>query len=253
MTVSVFICTYNRGNLIDGTLCAVIERQTRKPDEIVVVNGGGTNDCHATIVKWQKLFPTLREIKTKNVNLATSRNIGLPQCKGDIILQTDDDAEPFPNWIERLIDEHQKHPEAGVIGGNVVDASGKGLIFKIADATTFTHFNEENYCETRTVPGVNSSYKRDTIEKVGGMIPKCSEEKMWIIIGVASKQATRFFHFLTLRFIITIALHGEDFITSSTCMDVLTCWYGENGKICIVAIRMAYTICAILLSSAISV
>lgn len=135
----------------------------------------------------------------------------------------------------------------------MVDASGKGLIFKIADATTFTHFNEENYCETRTVPGVNSSYKRDTIEKVGGMIPKCSEEKMWIIIGVASKQATRFFHFLTLRFIITIALHGEDFITSSTCMDVLTCWYGENGKICIVAIRMAYTICAILLSSAISV
>ena len=96
MTVSVFICTYNRGNLIDGTLCAVIERQTRKPDEIVVVNGGGINDCHATIVKWQKLFPTLREIKTKNVNLATSRNIGLSQCKGDIILQTDDDAEPFP-------------------------------------------------------------------------------------------------------------------------------------------------------------
>ena len=40
MTVSVFICTYNRGNLIDGTLCAIIERQTRKPDEIDVVNVG---------------------------------------------------------------------------------------------------------------------------------------------------------------------------------------------------------------------
>lgn len=167
MKISVFICTYNRGNLIDGTLRALIEQQTMKPDEIVVVNGGGPNDCHATIEKWQKHFPELREIKTKNVNLATSRNTGLPQCKGDIILQTDDDAEPFPNWIERLADEHQKHPEAGVIGGNVVDASGEGLIFKIADATTFTHFNEEGYCETRTVPGVNSSYKRDTIEKVG--------------------------------------------------------------------------------------
>lgn len=167
MTVSVFICTYNRGNLIDGTLRAIIEKQTRIPDEIVVVNGGGKNDCHATITKWQKSFPTLREIKTKNVNLATSRNIGLPQCKGDFILQTDDDAEPFPNWIERLVDEHQKHPEAGVIGGNVVDASGEGLIFKIADATTFTHFSGNDYCEARTVPGVNSSYKRNVIAKVG--------------------------------------------------------------------------------------
>lgn len=167
MKVSVFICTYNRGNLIDGTLNAIINRQTKLPDEIVVVNGGGINDCHATIEKWQRQFPALREIKTKNVNLATSRNVGLPQCIGDIIIQTDDDAEPFPDWIERLIEEHEKHPEAGVIGGNVIDASGDSLLFKIADATTFTHFNGSEYIETRTVPGVNSSYKREVIQKVG--------------------------------------------------------------------------------------
>lgn len=167
MKVSVFICTYNRGNLIDGTLHSLIETQTRKPDEIVVVNGGGDNDCHDTIAKWQKKFTDLHEIKTINVNLATSRNIGLPKCKGDIILQTDDDAAPYPNWIERLLEEHISHPEAGVIGGNVVDASGEGLIFKIADATTFTHFRGSGWTETRTVPGVNSSYKRDVIEKVG--------------------------------------------------------------------------------------
>lgn len=165
--ISVFICTYNRGNLIDGTLKTIIEGQNRLPDEIVVVNGGGKDDCASTLDKWKKIFPNLREIKTQNVNLATSRNVGLPQCKGDIIIQTDDDAEPFPDWIERLINEHEKHPEAGVIGGNVVDASGKGLLFKIADAMTFTHFVGNGYSETRTVPGVNSSYKREVIEKVG--------------------------------------------------------------------------------------
>lgn len=165
MKVSIFICTYNRGNLIDGTLRAIITRQTMMPDEIVVVNGGGKNDCSDTIAKWQKEFPALREIKTENVNLATSRNIGLPQCEGDIIIQTDDDAEPFPDWIERLVEEHKRHPEAGVIGGNVVDASGKGLLFKIADATTFPFKNEMT--EVRSVPGVNSSYKREVIAQVG--------------------------------------------------------------------------------------
>lgn len=165
MKVSVFICTYNRGNLIDGTLHAIIKDQSLLPDEIVVVNGGGVNDCADTLKKWKKEFPALREIKTQNVNLATSRNVGLPECKGDIIIQTDDDAEPFPNWIERLVEEHKKHPEAGVIGGNVVDASGKGLLFKIADATTFPHY--ENITEVRSVPGVNSSYKREVIKFVG--------------------------------------------------------------------------------------
>lgn len=163
--VSVFICTYNRGTLIDGTLRAIIKGQTMPPDEIVVVNGGGVNDCAATIAKWQNAFPQLREIKTSNVNLATSRNVGLPQCKGDIIIQTDDDAEPFGNWIERLVEEHGRHPEAGVIGGDVVDASGKGLLFKIADATTFPH--NKGVVEVRSVPGVNSSYKRAVIEQVG--------------------------------------------------------------------------------------
>lgn len=113
MTITVFICTYNRGNLIDGTLRSLIEGQTKKPDEIIVVNGGGENNCHATIEKWQRKFSELKEIKTKNINLATSRNIGLPMCNGDIILQTDDDAEPFSDWVERLVNEHKKHPEAG--------------------------------------------------------------------------------------------------------------------------------------------
>lgn len=164
---SVLICTYNRGDLIDGTLRALIEGQNRVPDEVVVVNGGGEHDCAAVIEKWQRAFPALREIKTRNVNLATSRNIGLPQCKGDIILQTDDDAEPFPDWVERLVLEHERHPEAGVIGGNVVDASGEGLLFKIADATTFTHFIGDSFVEANTVPGVNSSYKKKVIEQVG--------------------------------------------------------------------------------------
>lgn len=163
--ISVLICTYNRGELINGTLRAIIKGQSMLPDEIVVVNGGGECDCTHVLNKWKKEFPTLREIKTNNVNLATSRNIGLFQCQGDLIIQTDDDAEPFPDWIERLVEEHKMHPEAGVIGGNVVDASGEKLIFKIADATTFTFMDK--ILEVRTVPGVNSSYKRKVIEQVG--------------------------------------------------------------------------------------
>ncbi|MDO6429409.1 glycosyltransferase [Flavitalea sp. BT771] len=165
MNLTVLICTYNRGNLIYGTLQSLIEEQELPPDEIVVVNGGGPNDCFAAVEYWRARFPGLKHIKTKNINLAASRNIGLSHCSGAIVLQTDDDARPFPDWVKRMKEAHEKFPNAGVIGGEVVDASGRGLLFTVAGAVTFPWYGSIK--EVRTVPGVNASYKKELIEQVG--------------------------------------------------------------------------------------
>ena len=74
---------------------ALINNQNRIPDEIIIINGGGEKNCQSTLVKWKSIFSNLKVIKTENINLANSRNIGLPYCKGDLILQTDDDARPL--------------------------------------------------------------------------------------------------------------------------------------------------------------
>jgi len=165
MKTTVFICTYNRGNLINGTLEALINNQTRNLNEIIVVNGGGENDCQETLEKWRKEFPQLKIIKTKNKNLAASRNVGLPHCKGDLILQTDDDARPFRNWIEEIVKAHKNNPDSGVVGGRVIDASRGNFLSKIADIATFP--NHKKVQKVRSVPGVNSSYKKEVIEMIG--------------------------------------------------------------------------------------
>ena len=76
---------------------ALIYNQNRRPDEIVIVNGGGKNNCQPILKKWKIIFPSINIITIKNINLATSRNVGLPFCNGDLILQTDDDARPLPD------------------------------------------------------------------------------------------------------------------------------------------------------------
>ena len=144
---------------------ALINKQNRKPDEIIIVNGGGENDCQDTLEKWRKKFPAINIIQTKNKNLAASRNIGLPHCSGDLILQTDDDARPFPNWIEEMVKAHKNNPDCGVIGGKVIDASRGNFLSKIADIATFP--DHKTIQKVRSVPGVNSSYKKEVIESVG--------------------------------------------------------------------------------------
>ena len=143
----------------------MINNQTRKPDEIVIVNGGGDSNCQPTLKKWKRLFRQIKIIKIENVNLAASRNVGLPFCQGDLILQTDDDARPLPDWIEKLEKTHARYPSAGVIGGDVVDAGGRSFLSQIADVATFPHHDRIHL--VRNVPGVNSSYKREVIEQVG--------------------------------------------------------------------------------------
>jgi len=146
-------------------LDALINNQNRIPDEIIIVNGGGENDCQKILEKWQKEFPAINIIQTKNKNLAASRNVGLAYCSGDLILQTDDDARPFPNWIEEMVKAHKNNPDYGVIGGRVIDASRGNFLSKIADITTFPNHNSTQ--KVRSVPGVNSSYKKEVIESVG--------------------------------------------------------------------------------------
>jgi GT2 family glycosyltransferase len=168
VTVSVLICTYNRSTLLAQCLDALVERTTVKPDQIVVVNGGDAR-ADAVVEKVRsgaKAFEVqVCLVKTVNKNLAASRNVGLPHCTGDIVAMTDDDAEVFPDWVAQLGRAHAEHPEAGAVGGMVIGAETTSLVSRVADRVTFPTFPAPGY--VRTLPGVNVSYKRAAVQRVG--------------------------------------------------------------------------------------
>ena len=145
---------------------ALIEGTDEKPDQVVVVIGGDTRSD--PIVEAYKDHPDIevKLVKTKNVNLATSRNIGLLHCTGDIIAMTDDDAEVFPDWVTRMKEAHAAHPEAGAVGGAVIGSTSKSsFLSRLADLATFPSPSETKY--VRTLPGVNISYKRKVLDEIG--------------------------------------------------------------------------------------
>ena len=193
MKFSVLICTYNRADLLAQCLEALIGGTSEQPDEIVIVNGGDERADQVVRAKREELRAKGEEqraksreqsaksqeqraksqgqgieiklIKTVNKNLATSRNVGLPHCTGDIVAMTDDDAEVFPDWVTQMKRLHAEHPEAGVIGGAVVGADSDSFISRLADQVTFSSPRDARY--VRTLPGVNVSYKRAVVDGVG--------------------------------------------------------------------------------------
>ncbi len=165
ISFSVLICTYQRHHLLDKALRALLLNTEEKPDQVIIVNGG---DEHANqvIKKYQDISGIQLEfIQTENKNLATSRNIGLARCKGEIIAMTDDDAEVFPDWVSRMKKAHQEHVESGAVGGLVLGSNTDTLVSRVADAIAFPGWSHAQ--AVRTLPGVNISYKRNYIEKIG--------------------------------------------------------------------------------------
>ena len=164
-TFSVLICTYNRHELLQKALHALIEGTQEKPDLIVVVNGGDERADRVVESFMERHGVEVKLVKTVNKNLAASRNVGLLHCTGDIIAMTDDDAEVFSDWVTQMKRAHRERPEAGAVGGPVIGTNTESLVGKVADLITFPNWPEPRYI--RTLPGVNISYKREVVERVG--------------------------------------------------------------------------------------
>ena len=129
MRVSVIIPTYGRPECLKRCLKA-LARQTKRPDEVIVVTREVDLDSKRIIAHLRSLYEEAFVLKGLTVAMSgksVAINTGLEVAKGDIICLTDDDADSHPDWIE-IITQHFRDPIlAGVGGRDVVIENGKSV------------------------------------------------------------------------------------------------------------------------------
>jgi GT2 family glycosyltransferase len=74
-----------------------------------------------------------------NLGLAGAGNRARREARGELLVLLHDDAEVEPGWLEALVETADRHPEAGAVGGKVLNPDGSlqnaGMILW-RDATT---------------------------------------------------------------------------------------------------------------------
>lgn len=165
MKLSVLIATYNRKRLFEQCLNYLVKEAKKFPDEVVIVVGGrdGTDKI---VCQFQKVYRFIKLVEIENKSLGDSQNKGLPHCTGDIIATLDDDAFVFPDWVDMVKTAHAGHPEAGCIGGRVINLFPNNLIARLESHIGMPYDKKIGFY-TRTVAGVSCSYKREVMEKIG--------------------------------------------------------------------------------------
>ena len=129
MKVSVIVPTYHRSEYLKQCLKA-LARQIRKPDEVVVVMRNTDVDSEGLITYMQMQYEeilTLKKVIVSRSGKSVAVNAGLKTITGDIICFTDDDAEPYPDWIERIARHFENSTVAGVGGRDIIIQNGKSI------------------------------------------------------------------------------------------------------------------------------
>lgn len=103
MKVSVVIPTYERPNML-ARLLESIAKQTRIPDEVLLVDDGSKADYTKVVSHFQSILPNLVYVKNrKNRGAPHSRNQGILKAKGEWIALVDDDDEWRPSKLEKQL------------------------------------------------------------------------------------------------------------------------------------------------------
>jgi|Deesub1362A_J573_1020465.scaffolds.fasta_scaffold02690_2 hypothetical protein len=116
--VSVIITTYNKKEKLRNCLNSLLQ-QTKKPDEIIVVDDNSTDGTSEMI---KKEFPAVKLIShNKNKGCCASFNDGIRNAKYEYIAMLDDDVILPKDWIERMLEEIVNEPEVALISGKHYD------------------------------------------------------------------------------------------------------------------------------------
>ena len=95
-----------------------IKDQSFKPNEIIMVDGGSTDNTVQVLKKLTNEDGQFHLIETKQAMPGKGRNIGAEYARSEWIAFTDAGISLDKHWLENLVKKEQQTPGAGIVYGN---------------------------------------------------------------------------------------------------------------------------------------
>lgn len=176
--VSVIIVNWNGERFLERCLSA-LTKQSRQPDEIIVLDNASTDDSLSII----RRFPEIRLMaQESNTGFARGNNLAIaaasPSSRWIALLNPD--AFPEPDWLETLLSAAQSRPDCATFASCLLDARtpqrldgtgdayhASGLVWRIGHGQA-TPAQPPPPHEVFSACAAAALYRRDALQEIGG-------------------------------------------------------------------------------------
>lgn len=187
MEYSVLMTVYGKDNpeYFRKALMSMV-KQTKKPDEIVLVKDGPvTDELQSVIDKIDEKNPNLivQVPLPKNKGLGLALNEGIKVCKNELLARMDSDDISLPTRCEKQVAEFEKNPKLDIVGCPVIEFVGEPNNKVGKRNVPLDNESIHKYCKKRDPfnhPTV--MYRKSKVEAVGcyGNLRKNQDTDLWI-------------------------------------------------------------------------
>ncbi|MEU6252704.1 glycosyltransferase [Streptomyces sp. NPDC047043] len=134
--VSVVTTVLNEAGVIDKLLSLLVPQLVENGDEIVVVDGGSTDDTADRVEAWAAKDARIRLLRLPGSGISAGRNAGVKKAVNSLIACTDAGCYPDPHWLDRLRAAAAEPDPAGLITG-VYRVYGRGASARAMSAVGY--------------------------------------------------------------------------------------------------------------------
>ena len=112
LTISVIVCAFNEAGYLGPCLQSLLQ-QSRRPDEILVVNNASTDRTAAIAAA----ADGVRVVNEPRKGLVRARETGRVAARGELLVYIDADCRAPRLWLARVEQRFHLHPDLVALSG----------------------------------------------------------------------------------------------------------------------------------------
>lgn len=127
--ITALIDTYNHELFIEEAVRSVLSQDLSAADCEILVVDDGSNDRTPEILR--RFASDIRVLHKRNGGQASAFNVGIPECRGEVIAFLDGDDWWVPGKLRRVAEVFASEPRIGVVGHGIIESFDEGHMSQI--------------------------------------------------------------------------------------------------------------------------
>ena len=173
---SIIIPVYNQAAHTLACLRALAEHPPLASCEILVVDDGSSDQTGDWMAQVSGLHFHRR---ARNEGFIAACNDGAERARGEFLVFLNNDTMPQPGWLDALLDTFHMHPDAGLVGAQLLYPDGRlqeagGVVFSDGSAWNYGRFespHDPRFASLRAADycsGAAIAVRRDLFHSLAG-------------------------------------------------------------------------------------